>query len=442
MKYLTQIIKPVKRPVGGVRVPHRKNTTDSPSVTMPPPQQVFIPVHQHIGAPCVPLVKKGDEVKVGQLIADAQSPVSAPVHASVSGTVSSVFTRTTATGQQVEFIVIDSDGMMTPDPSVAPPQINDREQFVAAVRASGLVGLGGAGFPAAVKLSPSPDKIIDTLIINCAECEPYITSDYRECIEHPDDVLYGVYRVKELLGIERVVICVEDNKPEAIRILADIASRDDRCGDAVKIMKLQSKYPQGAEKVMIRSATGRVVPAGKLPADVGCIVMNITSVAFLARYLKTGMPLVSKRVTVDGSAVKNPQNVIVPIGTRICDVVDFCGGTLCDAKKILFGGPMMGTAVYDPDLPVMKNTNAILLFDGRDATPPTPTACIRCGKCVAHCPMRLMPVAVEQALKTDDIERLKKLSVLSCMECGCCSFGCPAHRPLVQSMKMAKQKVR
>lgn len=442
MDFITQILKPVKRSVGGVKVPHRKNTMDNETVIMPAPKQVFIPVHQHIGAPCVPTVKKGESVKVGQLIADSDNPFSAPVHASVSGTVSAVTESAMATGQRVTFIVIDSDGEMTPVDGIAPPEINSREDFIAAVRASGLVGLGGAGFPAAIKLSPAADKNIDTLIINCAECEPYITSDYRECIESPEDIMYGIYRVKKLLGVDRVIICVEDNKPEAIRILSEIAAKDDRAGDAVKIMKLRSKYPQGAEKVMIYSATGRVVPSGKLPADVGCVVMNITSVSFLARYLKTGMPLVSKRITVDGSAVNNPMNVIVPIGTRICDVIEFTGGLKEEAKKILYGGPMMGMAVYDPEMPVMKQNNAILVFDEKDAVPPEPTACIRCGKCVAHCPMKLMPVAVEQALKVNDIDRLKKLSVLSCMECGCCSYGCPAAKPLVQSMKLAKQKVR
>lgn len=442
LDFITQILKPVKRSVGGVKVPHRKNTMDNETVIMPAPKQVFIPVHQHIGAPCVPTVKKGESVKVGQLIADSDNPFSAPVHASVSGTVSAVTESAMATGQRVTFIVIDSDGEMTPVDGIAPPEINSREDFIAAVRASGLVGLGGAGFPAAIKLSPAADKNIDTLIINCAECEPYITSDYRECIESPEDIMYGIYRIKKLLGVDRVIICVEDNKPEAIRILSEIAAKDDRAGDAVKIMKLRSKYPQGAEKVMIYSATGRVVPSGKLPADVGCVVMNITSVSFLARYLKTGMPLVSKRITVDGSAVNNPMNVIVPIGTRICDVIEFTGGLKEEAKKILYGGPMMGMAVYDPEMPVMKQNNAILVFDEKDAVPPEPTACIRCGKCVAHCPMKLMPVAVEQALKVNDIDRLKKLSVLSCMECGCCSYGCPAAKPLVQSMKLAKQKVR
>lgn len=439
---ITNLLKPVKRPLGGVKAPHRKNTMNCETVIMPPPERVYIPVQQHIGAPCIPVVKKGDVVKVGQVIADSDKPFSAPIHASVSGTVVEIAEKPIVTGQMMPFIVIESDGEMAVDETITPPEINNHDDFIAAVRKSGLVGLGGAGFPASIKLSPPKDKKIDTLIINCAECEPYITADYRECIEKSEDILDGVYKVKDLLGVDRVIICVEDNKPEAIRILSEIAAKDDRDGDAVKIMKLASKYPQGAEKVMIYSATGRKVPAGKLPSDVGCVVMNIASVAFISRYMKTGMPLVAKRITVDGSAVKNPMNVYAPIGTRLCDVVEFTGGTKCDPKKVINGGPMMGMAAYTPEFPVMKQTNAILLFNQEDAKLPTPTACIRCGKCINNCPMRLMPVSVEQALKTDDIDRLKKLNVLNCMECGCCSFGCPAARPLVQSMKLAKQKVR
>ncbi len=439
---ITNLLKPAKRPLGGAKVPHRKHTKDCETVIMPPPERVYIPVQQHIGAPCAPIVKKGDAVKVGQLIADSDKPFSAPVHASVSGTVAEISEREIVTGQKLTFIVIESDGEMALSEEISPPEIKNHDDFIAAVRKSGLVGLGGAGFPASVKLSPPKDKKIDTLIINAAECEPYITADYRECIENHDNILDGVYKVSELLGVEQVIICVEDNKPEAIRILSEIAAKDDHDGDKVKIMKLASKYPQGAEKVMIHSATGRVVSSGKLPADVGCVVMNVTSVAFIAGYMKTGIPLVKKRITVDGSAVNKPQNVLVPIGTRFCDVIDFVGGLKCDAKKIVNGGPMMGIAAYTPEMPVMKQTNALLLFDEKDARLPKQTACIRCGKCVGNCPMKLMPVAVEQALKTDDIDRLKKLSVLNCMECGSCSFGCPAARPLVQSMKLAKQKVR
>lgn len=436
---ITEVLTPVKRGHGGQHVPHRKDTAESPSRTFLP-ERVTIPLSMHIGAPCAPLVAKGDKVLVGQVIADVEHPMAAPIHASVSGTVADLVDVTLPGGRTAKAVVIDSDGEMTPCP-VEPPQPTDVDGFIAAVRASGLVGLGGAGFPASVKLRPS-GKTVDTLVINAAECEPYITADYRECVESPDSVLDGVYILARWLNLPKVVLCVEDNKPRAIEILAGIAALDDRVGDRVKLMKLPSAYPQGAEKMLVYSATGRAVPPGGLPADVGCIVMNITSVSFLGKYFKTGMPLVSKRVTVAGSAVQEPSNVICPIGTAFSDLVAFCGGTRTEARKWIAGGPMMGTAIHDLSAPVMKATNALLGLAGEEAEPPKPSACIRCGRCVTTCPMNLMPLLVEQALAADDGARLEKLSVLSCMECGCCSYGCPAKRPLVQSMRLAKNVVR
>ncbi len=436
---ITKILTPVKRGHGGQHVPHRKGTADSPSRTFLP-ERVTIPLSMHIGAPCAPLVAKGDRVLVGQVIADVDHPMAAPIHASVSGTVADIVDRALPGGRVVKAVVIDSDGEMTPCP-VEKPVVTDVESFIAAVRASGLVGLGGAGFPASVKLRPS-DKVIDTLVINAAECEPYITADYRECLESADSIMEGVYTLAHWLDLPSVVLCVEDNKPEAIRVLAEIAAADDRIGDRVKLMKLPSSYPQGAEKMLVYSATGRAVPPGGLPADVGCIVMNVTSVSFLGKYFNTGMPLVSKRVTVAGSAVAEPSNVICPVGTAFEDLVAFCGGTRAEARKWIAGGPMMGTAIHDLTAPVMKATNALLGFAEEDAVLPDSSACIRCGRCVTTCPMNLMPLMVEQALAARDDDRLEQLSVMSCMECGCCSFGCPAKRPLVQSMRLAKQIVR
>lgn len=439
--FITQVLKPVKKVHGGQRIDHRKNTAECSSVTMPPPSKVTIPLSMHIGAPCTPKVAKGDRVLVGQCIADSDSPVSAPIHASVSGTLSAIGTANLANGRTVQSVTIDSDGLMEPDPSIAPPTVDSVDSFIDAVRASGLVGLGGAGFPAAIKLRPS-GKNVDTLIINAAECEPYITTDYRECIESHDSILNGISIILKWLHLKQAVICIEENKPRAIELLADIASKDDCCGDKVKLMRLPSSYPQGAEKVIVYSATGRVVPSGGLPADVGCIVMNITSVSFLGKYFETGMPLVSKRLTVDGSAISEPKNVVVPIGTSVGDVIDFCGGFKCEPKKLIIGGPMMGSAIFDTDVPIVKASNSIIALDEKDATPPQPSACIRCGRCVSACPMNLMPMQVEQAIAADNIDRLNKLSVLSCMECGCCSYGCPAKRPLVQSMRIAKQMIK
>lgn len=320
-----------KRPFrthGGAHVPHHKNTAHTETRVMPPPDEITLPMTQHIGAPCVPCVKKGDRVYVGTKVADSAAYVSVPIHSSVSGTVKEIKKVIMPGGQAVDAVIITSDGLMEHDPAVCPPpEIKTKQQLTDAARASGLVGLGGAGFPAHVKLNVPPDKKIDTLIVNVAECEPYITSDHREALENGKNVLAGIYKIKEILDVHRVIIAIEDNKPDAIEALTRIAD-DPKMdpNDEVRVLKLHASYPQGAEKVLVQAATGRKVPAGGLPADVGCLVMNIGSVSFLASYMRTGMPLTMKRVTVDGSAVQNPQNVIVPIGTKIREVMEFCGG--------------------------------------------------------------------------------------------------------------------
>lgn len=427
---------------GGANVPHYKNTADKQSVIMPAPSTVTIPMVQHIGAACKPTVKVNDEVRVGQIIGDSESFISSPVHASVSGTVKKITRVVLPPGNEVDAVVIESDGKMTPSPDIIPPTISSTEDFIKAVRNSGLVGLGGAGFPTSIKLSVPKDKSVDTLIINAAECEPYITADNREALENPDDVLTGIYAIREYLGLDKTIIAVEDNKPEVIKVLSEIAENDERDPlNHVRVLKLKSQYPQGAEKVLIKSCTNREVPPNKLPLDVGCIVMNITSVAFLATYLKTGMPLIKKRVTVDGSAIINPQNVICPIGTSVEDVLDFCGGFSCDPKKVIMGGPMMGIALKDTSVPVLKQTNGIMVFDEKQAKLMEVSNCIRCGRCVDGCPMNLLPYLLEQKVKLKDTEELEKLNVSVCMECGCCSFRCPANRPLVASIRLGKSLV-
>ncbi len=428
---------------GGAAVPHHKNTAACESVTMTPPKQVILPMQQHVGAPCTPLVKVGAHVYVGQKIADSDKPVSAPIHASVSGKVSKLTQVQLPGGQTVDAIVIDSDGLMEQDPSIAPPEVHSREDILKAIRESGLVGLGGAGFPTHIKLNVPAGKRIDTLLINGAECEPYITADTREALENSWDVLAGVHIVKEMVGAERVIIGIEANKPEAIKALRNIAeSQQYDPENKVRVLELPSHYPQGAEKVLVKACTGRSIPQGGLPADAGCVVMNLTSVAFLARYLKTGMPLVTRRLTVDGSAVNEAKNVVVPIGTPIKDVIEFCGGYKGIPGKILMGGPMMGMALADDELPVLKQNNAILVFAKKEATLPAPSACIRCGRCVSACPMQLMPTAIERQVKAANAEELKTLNIMTCMECGSCAFVCPANRPLVQSMRLGKSIVR
>ena len=429
---------------GGAAVPHHKNTWDIPSSTMPPPEKVILPMQQHIGAPCIPTVKKGDHVYVGTVVGDSDAYVSAPVHASVSGTVTEITQVMLTGGQMTQAVVVGSDGKMEKDPAIAPPPpITTKEELAKAARAAGLVGLGGAGFPAHVKLNVPEGKTIDTLLVNVAECEPYVTPAHREALENGRNVLEGVYHVKEILGVQRVIIAVEDNKPDVIQKLSEIADDPKRDPlDQVRVLPLKSRYPQGAEKVLVQACTGRKVPAGKLPADVGCLVMNIGSLSFLASYMRTGMPLTLKRVTLDGSAIAHPQNVIVPVGTPIKDVVAFCGGYKAEPKKLIMGGPMMGVAITSDELPILKQNNAILAFDQREAQLRQPTACIRCGRCVAACPMHLMPTKLEQAVERQDVEALQSLDIMTCMECGCCSFSCPAGRRLVQAIRLGKNYVR
>lgn len=440
--YSTVPLKPF-RTFGGAKIPHYKNTQDVDTKVMPAPETVEISMSQHIGAPCKPLVKAGDFVKVGQKIAESDKFVSAPIHASVSGKVEKIGSILLSSGQRTQSIIIKSDGKMETDESIKPPKINNAKDFFDAVRESGLVGLGGAGFPSHVKLNVPEGKNAEILIINGAECEPFITSDYREMVESPDDILEGVYEIKKILGIKKVLICIEGNKPKAIDILSKIAYDQKRDPDnEVRVVKLKSNYPQGAEKVLIQAAANRLVPAGGLPIDVGCIVMNIASVAFLSRFLKTGMPLISKRLTIDGSAIKNPSNVIAPIGTKIRDIIEFCGGYKMTPRKILMGGPMMGIAIFDDELPILKQNNAILAFDKEKHQSSEISPCIRCGRCVRGCPMKLMPTVLEQCASAKDKDAMLKNSINTCMECGTCSFVCPANRQLIQAIRTGKQVLR
>lgn len=422
----------------GVTVPHRKNTDKLPPERMPAPLSVTLLTSMHIGKPAIPVVKVGDKVGVGQLIAEQSGFVSSPVHASVSGTVKKIEDMLLSTGAYVPAVTIESDGNMTVSESVCPPTVTNYEEFIAAVKASGIVGLGGAGFPTYVKLDVKDTSKIQELIINGAECEPYITSDTRTMIDRADDIAEGIKLFEKYLGVKNIIIGIEKNKPEAIAKMKGIEAAD----PSVTVRVLPSIYPQGGEKVLIYNLTGKTVPSGKLPLDVGCVVCNCTTVAAIASYIRTGMPLVEKCVTVDGSAVKNPKNVIVPIGTSLSDVFDFCGGFSCEVEKVITGGPMMGLAVPYQEVPIMKNTNAIIAFNKKDSREPESTQCIHCGKCVTHCPFGLSPTAIAKAYKNGDGEMLKKLEVNVCMECGCCSYICPAKRPLVQTNKLAKAMLR
>ena len=428
--------------LGKTRIPHRKNTAGMAAVRIKAPEVVEIPMSQHIGAHASPIVKAGDKVFVGTLIAQACGSVSAPIHSSVSGTVKKIGTYLLSNGKNCASITIESDGEMTPDPTIVPPTVTSYKDLADAARAAGLVGLGGAGFPTAVKLDPTKIDKIDTLILNGAECEPYITSDTRTMLDDAELVRDGVKTILDLSGIPKAIIGIENNKPECIKSLSEVFASDSR----VTVSPLPSTYPQGGEKVLIFNTTGRAVPEGALPSDIGVLIMNVTTVAALAKYIKTGMPLVEKCITVDGSAIKEPKNLIVPIGTPISAVIEAAGGFSEEPGKVLYGGPMMGTPVYTLDAPILKNNNAITAFNKKDSKNPRETACIHCGRCVAACPIGLNPTLFVKSMcivnATDRAERLSEAKINLCIECGCCSYVCPAKRPLVENNRLAKSDLR
>ena len=424
----------------GIHVPHRKHTQNKPVVYMDPPQTVTIPMSMHIGAPATLLAKVGDTVKVGTKIGEANGTVSVPVYASVSGKVTKIINLPLSNGNTAPAVIIESDGQMTPEESLTPPTVTCREELIEAIRESGVVGLGGAGFPTHVKLNADPERI-KHLVINGAECEPYVTSDSVTMVERRDDMAYALNVLCKHLGIRSVIIGIESNKKKAVSSMMRMMKENE--GDyRITVKVLPAIYPQGGEKVLVYHTTGRVIPTGKLPIDVGCIVLNCTTLAAIGSYLQTGMPLVKKCVTVDGGAVQNPQNVVAPIGTSMDKLFEICGGLTCSPAKILYGGPMMGITVPSPTLPIMKNTNAILALTERETSRPVMTACIRCGSCTNVCPFGLAPAEIARAYNNGDAKLLESLEVSTCMECGCCSFVCPANRPLVQTNKQSKAFLR
>lgn len=419
-----------------VRLPHFSASSEQSTRKIPAPEVVAISMAQHIGAPCEPCVAVGDRVKIGQKIGDSEAFMSAPVHASISGVVKEIKDVMNVFGRLCKTVVIENDNMNEMYEGLEPPKCDTREDFIKAVRESGAIGLGGAGFPTHVKLGYDKNKVkIEYLLLNGAECEPYITSDYRELMENSDNVLAGIDLIMKKLEIPKAIIGIEEDKLAAIDKLTKLCVRYPN----IKVQKLPGAYPQGAEKVLVHSLTGRVVEEGKLPSDVGCVVMNVSTAGFIYGYIKTGVPLIRRRITIDGNIVNNPANFFIPVGTLLHSIVGFA-----DVRKqpdrIVLGGPMMGSCAFDPDTPLGKTNNAVLLF--ADTVEQQPTNCIRCGRCVRACAANLMPTELEQAFDARDVKELQRLKVNLCMNCGACSFVCPAKRNLAEKNQLAKDFLR
>lgn len=432
------MVEYLKGKVRGVLMNDAKNTAEQKTVPMPVPEKVSIPLFQYVGTSEHILVERGDEVTIGQKIADGSHPFAVPIYSSVCGKVTGFQSLVMPTGNRSDTIEITTNGEELMCTELTPPVITDHASLIKAVHDSGMVGLGGAGFPTHVKLNPKNLDQVDTLVINGAECEPFNTSDYRGMIEEIDLFFYSLDLLVKHLEIEQVVIAIEDNKPKAVDTI--LKAMEERT--YAKIAVLPTLYPQGAEKMLIYQTLDRVVPEGKLPADIGVIMLNVVTVIEMGRYFRDGIPLVSKRVTIDGNAIKNPANVRAPIGTSVRELAEFCGGYKNEPRKILMGGPMMGITIYDESYPLLKNNNAILFFDKEQSFRYEETACINCGRCTRACPMYLMPMFLKRANERDDLEALKTYKMELCIECGCCSFACPSRQELVHSHRMAKAKLR
>ncbi|MBQ3472160.1 MAG: electron transport complex subunit RsxC [Clostridia bacterium] len=416
---------------------HKELTNTIPTKRVPDCDMHIFPMRQHIGAPLKPLVQIGDKVKVGQKIADSEEFVSAPVHSSVSGTVTDIQQYFHDSTAMVDAIFVKTDTEYTVSEDVCPKDYTQMttEDILKTIREAGIVGMGGAGFPTHVKLAPR--NKVDYVIINGAECEPYITSDHRYMLENADDIIYGLKIAMKALGLSDGHIGVELNKPDGMEALK--ASKE--YGANIHIIALKTKYPQGAEKQLIKAVTGRNVPAGKLPADAGAVVINVATAVAIANAFKTGMPAIEKNVTVSGDAVQNPSNFRVRTGVPVKFLIEQAGGFKNEPEKIISGGPMMGISQYNTDYPVTKTTSSVLTISKAEKTYDPDSPCIRCGRCVDHCPMRLMPFKLSEASRKDDIEMARKYNILECIECGLCSYICPANKNLLQFIRMIKPEV-
>lgn len=424
---------------GGVHPPEAKELSENKAFeTMPDPSQIIIPLSQHIGKPAKITVKKAEEVKVGQVVAEQDGFISSPIHSSVSGKVFKIASNPNVSGNPKEAIIIKAgEGeeaevfeKLNPE-TVTPDQIRER------VKSAGIVGQGGAAFPTFVKLLPPEGKQIDAVILNGCECEPYLTRDYRFMLEYPNEIISGLKLITKALGITKGMIGIEVNKPEAIKVMEDAVKNE----PDISVVPLQTKYPQGAEKMLIVAATGKEVPPGKLPLDVGAVIQNIGTAIAVHDAVVNGLPQTVAALTVSGKGIKEPKNLFVKVGTPVQEVINYCGGVTEEAAKIVVGGPMMGVAQYDLTAPVTKATSGILALTKEEINGTVETNCVKCGKCVDHCPLGLVPTKLSRFSQLERFEDAENYNITTCMECGTCTFTCPANIPLVQWIRYGKSEV-
>ena len=425
---------------GGIHPYDGKELSKNQSIQpLEPKTEMAFLMSQHIGAPAVPLVAKGDHVLAGQKIAEAGGFVSAPVYASVSGTVKKIEPRLTATGGTCDAIIVENDGLNEsveyhPTPN---PETLSKEEIMGKIREAGVVGMGGAGFPTHVKLSPKEPEKIDHILVNGAECEPYLTSDYRRMLEEPEKVIGGLKIVLQLFDHAEGCICIEDNKKDCIELMEKLTKDEPR----ISVKALKTKYPQGAERMLIYAVTGRTINSSMLPADAGCVVDNVDTIVAIYKAVVLGMPLMHRIVTVTGDAVTKPSNFSVPVGTDFQEILDAAGGLKGPVEKIISGGPMMGFAMFDLHVPVTKTTSALLCLTKDEVCHSETTACINCGRCVSECPEHLLPTKLATFADHKDKTMFQKYNGMECCECGCCSYVCPAKRPLAQEIKSMRKLV-
>lgn len=417
----------------------KKMSRECPIEILNPGDTLVYPLSQHIGAMAKPLVKAGDRVLVGQKIAEKGGFISANIHSSVSGTVKAIEKRLVATGGMVDSIIVENDGMYeeaAPIFSGNPDELS-KDEIIKIIEEAGIVGMGGAGFPTNVKLSPKNADIIDSIIVNGAECEPYLTSDYRRMVEQTDKLVKGLKIVLKIFPDAKGYFGIEDNKPEAIEALLKATENEDR----IEVVPLKTKYPQGGERSMIYAVTGIKINSKMLPADVGCIVHNVDTIYAIYNAVYNGKPLIERIVTITGDAVSTPKNFQVRIGTSFRELIDAAGGFTTEPEKIISGGPMMGFSFFNIDVPVVKGSSSLLAFIKDDVSHEEPSACIRCGRCAAACPEHLLPMKLAALAGQNEPEEFKKLGGMECVECGCCSYVCPAKRQVTQSVRSMKKLI-